>query len=163
MRYFFLLGLIVLAACAPARLDRSSYANVNVISNFLPDKGEAASYKVGEQVRFGFLVSQSGYLTLISYGATGNTVPLESNLQLSTGKHVFPRADDRQGSAQAAYVVGTPTGNNRVILIYTNAPIKTLPRGKFDQGQLDAAVRTAIESSRASQVDLAETAIEVTP
>lgn len=163
MRFIFLLGLMVLVACAPARLDRSSYANVNVISAFLPDKDEGAGYKVGEQVRFGFAVSQSGYLTLISYGATGNTTPLESNIQLNTGKHIFPRADDRQGSAQAAYVAGNPTGRNRVILIYTNAPIKTLPRGRFDQGQLNAAIQTAIESSRASQVDLAETAIEVTP
>ncbi len=163
MRNFFLLGLIVLAACAPARLNRTDLIKTDVIIQFKPDKGEGKAYKIGEQVRFTFQTTQTGFVTLLSYGPTGNTEPLESNLQLKSGQHIFPRAEDRQGNAQAAYVVGAPTGNNRVILIYSNAELKTIPRGRLDPAQLEAAVKTALQSSNATAIDLAETAIEVTP
>ncbi len=163
MRFFLLLTLCFLAACAPARLDRTGFANSAVISGFLPDKSEGAGYKIGEQVRFSFQLARAGFVTLLSYGATGNTTPLESNVQLGLGKHTFPRADDRQGNAQAAYVVGAPTGQNRVVLIFTNVALKTVPRGRLDNAQLETAIKLAIEGSNAQIIDLSETNIEVTP
>jgi hypothetical protein len=166
MRNLLLLTMVALAACAPAqspRLNRADLIKTDVILEFKPDKGEGKAYKLGEQVRFTFQTTQAGFVTMLSYGPTGNTEPLERNLQLKSGKHIFPRAEDRQGNAQAAYVVGAPTGNNRVILIYTNTELKTIPRGRLDPAQLEAAVKTALQSSNATAIDVAETAIEVTP
>lgn len=163
MRSYFLFLLVTLAACTPARLDRSSYANTMVISAFMPDKGEAAEYKVGSQVRFLFNINRAGFLTLLSYGPTGNTAPLETNLRLLAGQQRLPRADDTQGTAQAAYVVGVPTGTNRVILMYSSTALKTVPRGRFDNSQLESAIKSVLAASQAEIIDLAETNIEVTP
>jgi hypothetical protein len=163
MRLFSLALFALLVSCAPARLDRSGLANANVITAFLPDKGEGAKYPVGQQVRFDFAFNRAGYATLISYGPTGNTAPLESNVLLGSGKHVFPRSDDRQGNAQAAYVVGTPVGTNRVILVFSSAPLKNIPRGKLDERQLEDAIRASVTVQNSQIVDVAETSIEVTP
>jgi hypothetical protein len=163
MRFLCLAFFALLVSCAPARLDRSSLSNANVIVAFAPDKGEGAKYPVGQQVRFDFALNRAGYATLISYGPTGNTTPLESNVLLGSGKHIFPRADDRQGSAQAAYLVGAPTGNNRVILVFSSAPLKNIPRGKLDERQLETAIRATVTLENSQIVDVAETAIEVTP
>jgi hypothetical protein len=175
MRLLALAFIVVLVSCAPTSLDRSSLSNAQVISGFAPDKplevsrnrqksGKSAPrYRVGEQVRFDFMLAKGGYATLISYGPTGNTTPLESNVLLNGGKHVFPRPEDRQGNAQAAYVVGAPTGNNRVILIFSSSPLQNIPRGRLDARQLETAISASLSSSNLQVVDVAETAIEVTP
>jgi hypothetical protein len=161
----YLLGFMLLAACAPsaARLERSSLSNSSVISDFVPDKGEGASYKVNEQVRFKYMLRAAGFITAISYGATGNTEPLEVNISAVAGQYQLPRPDDRVVTKQAAYIVGAPTGTNRVVLIYTNRPLKAAPRGRLDAESLQAAVKNAIVASGADRTDIAETHIEVTP
>jgi hypothetical protein len=161
----YLLGLILLAACAPSvgRLERSALSNTTAISDFLPDKGAGASYKVNEQVRFQYTLRAAGFITALSYGATGNTEPLEVNISAVAGQYQLPRPDDRVATKQAAYIVGAPTGTNRVVLIYTNRPLKAAPRGRFDAERFQTAVRSAIEASGADRTDIAETHIEVTP
>jgi hypothetical protein len=161
----FLLGFLLLAACAPSatRLERSSLSNTTVLSNFVPDKGEGASYKINEQVRFKYTLSAAGFITALSYGATGNTEPLEVNISVRAGQSQLPRPDDRVNTKQAAYIVGAPTGTNRVVLIYTNRPLNAAPRGRLDAQGLQAAIKNAIEVSGADRTDIAETHIEVTP
>jgi hypothetical protein len=166
MRYFFLLGLVILAACAPAqspRLNRADIININVITDFVPDKGQGGTYRIGEQLKFTFQLARPGFITLLSYGATGNTQAAEKNLKLEAGKHSFPRANDRQGTAQAAYVLGAPTGNNRAILIYSNVALKTIPSGRLDITQLETSIKNTLAESKTDTADLAETNFEVTP
>jgi hypothetical protein len=161
----YLLGLVMLAACAPgvARLERSSLSNANVISDFVPDKGEGASYKVNEQVRFKYTLRTAGFITALSYGPTGNTEPLEVNISVVAGQYQLPRPDDRVTTKQAAYIVGAPTGTNRVVLIYTDRPLKAAPRGRLDAERLQTTIKDAIVASQADRTDIAETHIEVTP
>ncbi len=166
MRKFLLVSLVVLSACAPAqspRLNRTDIININVISDFMPDRGQGAAYKIGEQIKFSFQLARPGYITLLSYGATGNTQAAEKNLRLEAGKHTFPRANDRQGTAQAAYVLGAPTGNNRAIIIYSNVALKTIPNGRLDNTQLETSLKNTFIESKADTADLAETNFEVTP
>ncbi len=163
MRFFFLLTLCFLAACAPARLDRARLSNASLIAGFVPDRGEGGVYKLGEQVRFTLTLNRSGYLTLISYEPNNNVVPFENNVNLSAGKQVFPRPEDRQGNAQAAYLIVRPTGTNRVLALYTDVPLRGVPRGINDQAMLETALRIALENSKATVFDLSETSIEVTP
>jgi hypothetical protein len=166
MRNFLLVSLVVLSACAPAqspRLNRTDIININIINDFVPDRGQGATYKIGEQIKFSFQLMRPGYITLLSYGATGNTEAAETNLKLTAGKYTFPRATDRQGTAQAAYVLGAPTGNNRAILIYSNVALKTIPSGRLDLKQLETSLKNAFAESKADTVDLAETDFEVKP
>ena len=163
MRNFLLLGLVVLAACAPARVNRETLSNASVLSAFMPDRGEGGTYKLGEQVKFNLTLSQAGYLTLISYEPKDNVVPFEINVKLLAGKQVFPRPEDRQGNAQAAYLIVPPTGANRVIAVYTDTPLNGVPRGINDQSMLETKLRAALQSSKVKTFDLLETSIEVTP
>ena len=163
MRYFLLLGLVVFTACAPARVNREALSNASVLSAFAPDRGEGGVYKLGEQVKFNIVLNQAGYLTLISYEPKDKVVPFEVNVRLLAGKQVFPRPEDRQGNAQAAYLIVPPTGTNRVIALYTDIPLNGLPRGINDQAMLETKLRAALESSQVKTFDLLETSIEVTP
>jgi hypothetical protein len=160
-----LLGLILLASCAPgvARLERSALSNTSVLSDFVPDKGEGASYKVNEQIRFKYKLAAAGFITALSYGSTGNTEALEVNISTVAGQYQLPRPDDRVVTKQAAYIVGAPTGTNRVVLIYTNRPLKAAPKGRLDAERFQSAVRDAIQASGADRTDISETHIEVTP
>ncbi|MFN3266260.1 MAG: DUF4384 domain-containing protein [Deinococcales bacterium] len=161
MRLVFLLFLAVFVGCAPARLDRSSLSNADVIAAFVPDRGERGIYKLGEQVRFRLSLKKSGFIHLISYEPTNNVVIFERNVPIRAGEHVFPRPEDRQGNAQAAYLIVPPTGANRVIALYSDVPLEGLPRGTRDNNALQAGIRSALQTSKATSFDLAETEIEV--
>jgi hypothetical protein len=160
MRLLFVL-LLVLVSCVPTRLERSGLSNAAVIGNFVPDRGEGGLYKLGEQVRFRVNIKQAGYISLISYEPTKNVVVFESNVALKAGEQVFPRPEDRQGNAQAAYLIVPPVGFNRVIALYSDVPVSGLPKGIYDNTALRAAIQNALLQSRATRFDTAETEIEV--
>lgn len=161
MRLFSLALFALLVACAPARLDRSSLSNADVITAFVPDRGEGGLYKLGEQVRFRLNSKTAGFINLISYEPTNNVVLFESNVQIKAGEQAFPRPEDRQGNAQAAYLIVPPLGTNRVIALYSDVPLTNLPRGTRDNDALRSAIRSALQTSKATRFDLAETEIEV--
>jgi hypothetical protein len=161
MRFLSLALFAVLVACAPARLDRSSLSNADVIGAFVPDRGERGVYQLGEQVRFRLSLKKSGFINLISYEPTNNVVVFERNVSMRAGDHVFPRPEDRQGNAQAAYLIVPPTGANRVIALYSDVALEDLPRGTRDNDALQAGIRSALQKSKANSFDIFETEIEV--
>ncbi len=162
MRFFLIIVLLALAACAPARLDRAAVANANIITDFNTDKGDSGKYKVGEQLKFSFKLSRAAYITLLSFGPTGNTVSAETNILMSTGSRVLPRADDRVGTAVAAYVVSKPLGITRAILIASDVPLKGSFKGTFGNGELQNLIQKTLQNSNSQTFDTAETQLEVT-
>lgn len=163
MRSYLLFLLIILAACAPAttRLDRLKLSNSQLVSDLTPDKGEGASYRLNEQIKFSFKLAKAAFITLLSYDADGTSSPAEINLQLSSGIKELPRFDDRIGTTTAAYLVGKPFGTTRVILIATDTPLRGVFKGKFDGSQLENLISRALEASNIKAFDIAETQFEV--
>jgi hypothetical protein len=158
--------LLALVACAPAanRLDTTNLRTANVVSEFKPDKGEGAKYKIGEQVRFELTLARNGFVTLITTDSDGATYDLERSVASSAGKLRLPRADDRSATGgQAAYIVDIPTGPQRVFLIYTDrqAPPNTRVSGKFAAADLPRVLRSYINTTGATVYDVAETEFEV--
>ena len=86
--------LLLLVGCAPqvgfGDKERREWGLQPVISDFAPDRGEGAKYRLRERVFFSFTLSQPGYVTLVTMDPDGTTVVLERNVQLPAGKHTFP-------------------------------------------------------------------------
>ena len=69
-----LLFLGLLTACVPRSVTvglRFGFELSPVITRFEPDRGEGASYQVGESVRFLISLSRTGYITLAALDADG--------------------------------------------------------------------------------------------
>jgi hypothetical protein len=155
---------IVLTACAPSALERSRFGAQDIISNFQPDRGEGASYKVGELVKFSFTLAQSGYITLVSMDPDTTTGEVEHSIAMKAGNNFLPRVNDVNATgAKAAYKVFPPTGRQRVILLFTDTPVAKTIRfeGKLDQDALNTKINAYF--GQAKTRDVAESSIEVTP
>ncbi len=162
-----LFGVLALVACAPAndKLSRDTYRTQEVVRNFVPDRGEGANYKLGEFVRFSFNLVQPGFVTVISADESG-IYELERNVRLEAGTRKLPiRTDVNAQGESAAYRISPPTGLQRVILLYTDAPGPAKKdvkfEGAFDNARLEDTVKTFFERSGARVRDLAELTINV--
>ncbi len=162
-----LLSLVLLASCAPgvARLERSAISNASVFSDFAPDKGQGASYKVGQQLKLTFKLARSGFVTLLSVGSDDETTTVENSISMLSGARVLPRVDDRSATGGvAAYIADPPVGRTRAVLIYADVPSNGLKiRGKYDNQQLEAAIKQHLKLIGAKTTDVVETQFEVTP
>jgi hypothetical protein len=161
-----LIGLLVLGfvftACAPKALDRGRFAGQEIISNFQTDRGEGRAYKVGELVKLSFILSQAGYITLVSMDPDTTTGEVERSIPVKAGNNVLPRANDISTTgAVAAYKVFPPTGTQRIILLYTNTPVSKTVRfeGKLDEDALSTKINDYF--GQAKTRDVSETSIEV--
>ncbi len=161
-----LIGLLVfsltLSACAPSVVERSRFGAQDIISNFQSDRGEGASYKVGELVKFSFTLAQPGYITLVSMDPDTTTGEVEHSIAMKAGNNVLPRTNDVNATgAKAAYKVFPPTGRQRVILLFTNTPVAKTIRfeGKLNEDALNAKINAYF--GQATIRDVTETSIEV--
>ncbi len=166
-RLAVLIGMLALIGCAPAnnRISRDAYRTQDVVHDFKPDRGEGANYKLGEYVRFAFTLTQPGYVTVIAADSSG-IYELERNVQLAAGTRNLPLKTDVNAQGEsAAYKISPPTGIQRVILLYTDAPgpAKSAVKfeGAFDNARLEEAVRAFFEGSRARARDIGELTINV--
>jgi hypothetical protein len=163
-----LIGLLVLGfvftACAPSVLERSRFGGQEIIGNFQPDRGEGASYKIGELIKFSFTLAQSGYITLISMDPDTTTGEVEYSIAMKAGNNILPRSNDVNATgAKAAYKAFPPAGRQRVILLFTSTPVAKTVRftGKLDEDALSAKINAYF--GQTTTRDVSETAIEVTP
>jgi Domain of unknown function (DUF4384) len=163
-----LIGLLVfgftLSACAPSMLERSRFGAQEIISNFQPDRGEGANYKVGELVKISFTLSRAGYITLISMDPDTTTGEVERSIAMKAGNNALPRGNDVNATgAKAAYKVFPPTGKQRVILLFTDTPVGKTVRfeGKLDEDALNVKINSYFGEAKTR--DVAESSIEVTP
>jgi Domain of unknown function (DUF4384) len=155
------LGL-TLTACAPSVLERSRFGGQEIITNFQPDRGQGASYKVGELVKLSFTLLQDGYITLVSMDPDTTTGEVERSIAVKAGNNALPRTNDVNATgAKAAYKIFPPTGTQRVILLFTDIPISKTVRfeGKLDEDALSAKINAYF--GQAKTRDVSETSIEV--
>lgn len=117
MRPAFLLAALTLGLSSCTVSVRSNLGLVgsgNLIADLRPDRGEGATYRVGEPLRLRVTTRTPGYLTLVALQPSGYASTLVRNVYIPAGTTVFPRAQDG-----VTYNVAPPTGLQRVRAIFT--------------------------------------------
>ncbi|EYB68001.1 hypothetical protein DEIPH_ctg030orf0041 [Deinococcus phoenicis] len=118
MRTALLLGTLALGLSACTVSVRSNLGLVgsssNLIANVRPDRGEGATYYVGEPVRLSVTARTAGYVTLVALQPNGYASTLVQNAYIPAGTTIFPRAQDG-----VTYNVAAPRGLQRVRAIFT--------------------------------------------
>ena len=90
-----------------------------VITEFQPDRGDGATYNIGDDISFRVRTTRDGYLTLSSLNPDGNIDVFGRNIFVRGGRtNLIPGLDSR-----VAYQVGGPSGLNRVRASFT--PLET--------------------------------------
>ncbi len=158
MRNVTLLGLMALAlsACTVSVNTNSglSGSRSNLISSFAPDRGEASSYRVGDQVSFRFSSRSDGYLTLISLNPAGNGSVLIRGAAVRAGTTTFPRAQDR-----VTYDVAPPLGLQRVRAIFTRLrpTVDVVLQGNYSSDRWNSVTTTYLTPYAPAERDVQET------
>lgn len=158
--------LLVLAGCVPSlsagisNEQRTTWGLMDVISDFAPDRGAGAKYKVGERVFFSFRLNQPGYVTLVTIDPDTTTAILEQSVELPAGKHTFPRKTDVTAQGQATYKVFPPAGVSKFRLIFTNnnPAVGKSFAGKLQADELNRQTQAFVDL--AVTRDVAETTME---
>ena len=87
----------------------------DVITAFEPDRGDGASYSVGDDISFRVRTTRDGYLTLTSLNPDGSIDVFGRNIFVQGGRtNLIPSSDSR-----VSYQVGGPRGLNRVRASFT--------------------------------------------
>ncbi|MCA9835493.1 MAG: DUF4384 domain-containing protein [Trueperaceae bacterium] len=94
----------------------------DVISDFRPDRGAGASYRVGDSIGFLIRTNQSGYVTLTEIDPYGNVQTFGRNIAVGAGTTVINGPD-----ARSEFAVGSSSvsGLHRVRVSFTPSPTDT--------------------------------------
>lgn len=158
MRTAFLLGALALGLSSCTISVRSNLGLVgsdsNLIADLRPDRGEGATYLVGDPVRFRLTTRTAGYVTLVALQPNGYASTLVRNAYVPAGTTVFPRAQDG-----VTYNVAAPTGLQRVRAIFTRVRPATdlVLSGTYDNGRWNTVTTTYIEPYPVADRDVQET------
>lgn len=157
--------LVLLAGCAvyvePGVQVRASgsyrIALGNVIAVFEPDRGEGATYSVGEEIRFRVLGDRSGYVTLTAIDPDGLVYVLgPRNVYVERGvMTTLPTA-----RYNIRFTAAPPRGFHRVRASFTPNPTNTtvtVYRGKRGTDVWTETIVTEVERYPREARDIAET------
>lgn len=160
-RMFLLLGLgALLSACTitlrPGDVQVGvsvEFGLADVIARFEPDRGQGATYRIGEEVQFVITLRRPGYVSLVAIDPDGRTYEFEHGVYLTAGTHVLPLPSMRR-----RYVVDYPTGKQRVRAIYTDTrPGSVYFRGVYSSDGFNDRLRLYFKQSYAQVRDVKET------
>lgn len=151
------LGVLALGLSACTVTVRSNLDLVgggNLIAGLRPDRGEGASYLVGEPVRFQVSTRTAGYVTLVALQPNGYASTLVRNAYVPAGTTVFPRPQDG-----VTYNVAPPTGLQRVRAIFTRVrPTSDLVlSGTYDGTRWNTATSAYVQAYPVADRDVQET------
>ncbi|GAA5511334.1 hypothetical protein Dcar01_00040 [Deinococcus carri] len=158
MRSALLFGALALglSACTVSVHSNLGLAgsSSNLIAGLRPDRGEGASYFVGEPVRFFVTTRTAGYVTLVALQPNGYVSTLVQNAYVPAGTSAFPRPQDG-----VTYNVAPPRGIQRVRAIFTRVqPTSNLVfSGVYDQGRWNNATTTYLSPYAPAERDVQET------
>lgn len=159
MRVRPLLALMALlfSGCFPAQTNltvglRFGIQLSPVITRFEPDRGQAASYRVGDSVSFIITLTRPGYVVLVGIDPDGVTYEFD-RVHLSSGTHRL------SGPPGFRYEVRPPLGLQRVRAIYTDTPHPSsfVFRGRYSLEIWDQQTSIYIQRSGSRVRDVAET------
>lgn len=155
------LGLVLLvvliSACFPTRSSltvglRFGVELNPVIVRFEPDRGVAASYRVGDSVSFIISLARPGYVILVGIDPDGVAYEFD-RVVLNPGTHRL------SGPPGFRYEVRPPLGLQRVRAIYTDTPHPSgfVFRGTYSLALWDQQTSIYIQRSGSRVRDVAET------
>lgn len=125
-----------------------------VITEFQPNRGVGASYRIGDRVSFRLRTRQDGFVTLTAIDPDGSVYPLARNLRVYAGQ-----TNILSGSQLGVvFIADPPTGLHRVRASFTTDRTDTSRveyRGRSGESGWTSAIR--IELTGAQVRDLAET------
>lgn len=125
-----------------------------VITEFEPNRGVGASYRIGQRVSFRLRARQDGYVTLTAIDPDGSVYPLARNLRVYAGQ-----MNVLSGSQLGVvFIADPPTGLHRVRASFTTDQTDTSRvdyRGRSGESGWTTAIR--IELTGAPVRDVAET------
>lgn len=126
----------------------------NLIADLRPDRGEGATYLVGEAVRFQITTRTPGYVTLVALQPGGVASTLVQGVYVQAGTTVFPRPQDG-----VTYNVAPPRGLQRVRAIFTRVRPTTelVFSGVYNDGQWNAVTTQYVQPYGAADRDIQET------
>lgn len=160
MRKMVLLALVALflASCFPVVRPsvtvglRFGFELNPIITRFEPDRGRAASYRVGDSVRFVVSLTRAGYVTLVGIDPDGVTYEFD-RVFLNPGTHLL------SGPPGFRYELRPPLGIQRVRAIYTDTPHPSgfVFRGTYSSEGWDQQTSIYIQRSGSRVRDVAET------
>ena len=154
---------LLLAGCAvyvsPDHLQvagRYRIALGNVIRVFEPNRGQGATYNVGEEIRFRIVTSRSGYVTLTAIDPDGFVYVLgPRNTYVDAGETILPVARDN-----IRFTAAPPRGFHRVRVSFTPQPTDTtvtVYRGRRGVDTWTETIVTEVERYPSDARDIAET------
>lgn len=129
-----------------------------IITEFEPDRGDGATYRVGDAISFRVRTLQDGYLTLTSLNPDGSIDVFGRNLFVRGGRTtLIPDSGSR-----VSYQVGGPSGLNRVRAAFTPRETDTgrvIYRGRSGEDIWTQTIESDIRSYEVR--DVAETSFYV--
>lgn len=158
MRSALLFGALALGLSACTVSVRSNLglagSGSNLIADLRPDRGEGATYYVGEPVRLSVTTRSAGYVTLVALQPNGFVSTLARNVYVTPGTTTFPRAQDG-----VTYNVAPPTGLQRVRAIFTRVrPTSELVfSGTYDLGRWNTVTVNHVQPYAQADRDVQET------
>jgi len=123
-----------------------------IITRFEPDRGQGASYRVGERVNFVVSLTRPGYVALFGIDPNGVTYEFD-RVFLNPGTHLL------SGPPGFRYEIRPPLGIQRVRAIYTDTPHPSgfVFRGTYSQEGWEQQTSIYIQLSGSRVRDVAET------
>lgn len=157
MRSALLFGALALglSACTVSVRSNLGFAGSgNLITELRPDRGEGATYFVGEPVRFRVSTRVPGYVTLVALQPNGYASTLIRNAYVPAGTTVFPRPQDG-----VTYNVAPPIGLQRVRAIFTRVRPTTdlVLSGTYDLNRWSTVTTTYLQPYARADRDVQET------
>ncbi|AAF10606.1 MULTISPECIES: DUF4384 domain-containing protein [Deinococcus] len=126
----------------------------NLISTFIPTKGEGAAYAVGEAVQFRLTTRDAGYATILALNPDGSVNILTRNAYVGAGTTVFPRPQDG-----VTYNVAPQRGLQKVRAIFLRVRPTTdlVLSGVYDNGRWNTATTEYLTPYAYADRDVQET------
>lgn len=156
MRPALLFGLLALglSSCTVSVRSNLGLGSSNLIADLRPDRGEGATYLVGEPVRFRLTTRVPGYVTLVALQPNGYASTLIRGAYVPAGTTVFPRPQDG-----VTYNVAPPTGLQRVRAVFTRVRPTTelVLSGVYDVNGWNTVTTQYVQPYAVADRDVAET------
>jgi len=156
-KLFLALLAVLLSGCFPSRSSftvslRFGLELSPVITRFEPDRGQGASYRVGESVSFLIALTRPGYVVLVGIDPDGVTYEFD-RVYLNPGTHRL------SGPPGFRYEVRPPLGLQRVRAIFTDTPHPSgfVFRGRYSLELWDQQTSLYILRSDSRVRDVGET------
>lgn len=128
----------------------------NIITSFQPDRGQGATYTVGENVAFRIRTTSNGYITLTALDPDGSIYVFGRNIYVRGGvSNLITGPDSRH-----QWTLTPPRGLQRVRASFTPSPTNTsrvIYRGRSGANTWTQSIVTDIKPFPANARDIAQT------